>query len=270
MTTHPNQSCCEKCQSLPPPAHYSMTWPPYCTNKDCPCHQASEVPQGGGADHGYHPTILPVGQVSVSEMNEKRDPDCCQGSREHYERVHAPLLAKDKDAPIHPQTDQGKWEEEFDERIASAKENLGGIPEPTCPQIDKVLSALDDVARLTKKAERNYESVVELAKDVDWAMPNPQILEDLRDENAKLRDLGQAWYEECRDLKSFITIAIAQEREKARREELEWVSEKINQFQCTAANPERIGGWMTHHVAVKGAIQDRLASLTRNQDKQDK
>lgn len=162
-------------------------------------------------------------------------------------------LEKDESCRKFPQPLVESWEREFDEMISETVKNLGDIPEPTCPQIDKVLEGFSDLERICKKADRNYDSVAELAEDIEWAIPSADLLEKLRTENAQLRDLGKGWYEEARNLKSFIRLTRKEAREEGEREVLEWVAGKL----------ERVG---KYDGVVLMDVNTRLDALTQKNE----
>lgn len=65
--------------------------------------------------------------------------------------------------------------------IKKRKKDNGKIPEETCPRIDKLLELKD---LLPENEKENFVN----------------LLEDLRKDNSKLRELGVDWYHFCEEL----------------------------------------------------------------------
>jgi hypothetical protein len=82
-----------------------------------------------------------------------------------------------------------------EQEIEQLKKSIGEIPANTCPNIDKALKEIEglekDISYYSRNADR-YETAKELADDLPnmgW-LDTPSILEDLRRDNDKLRELG--------------------------------------------------------------------------------
>lgn len=91
---------------------------------------------------------------------------------------------------------------EFEEEIEALKTELGEIPKNTCPDIDKAIEEVGgwekDISYLEKNLSR-YDTVEEIMGDfpnLGWA-DTPDILEKLRKDNEKLRQLGKKWYQQA-------------------------------------------------------------------------
>lgn len=117
--------------------------------------------------------------------------------------------------------------EEFDSQIAEWKSEIGEIPEPTCPSIDKLIKEInsfaDEVEFLRKNAYR-YDSVEDFAKDLPefgWNNPTSDLDGKLRKDNEKLRELGQFWYEKCKETKAFLSQSEHQGYVRGKAEETE-------------------------------------------------
>lgn len=80
------------------------------------------------------------------------------------------------------------------------KKTLGEIPEETCPRIDKILKLLDTVT----KEEINLPEI-------------EVILEELRKDNAKLRELGMEWYKFAEEMAEIASRA-TDERDEMEKE----------------------------------------------------
>lgn len=96
------------------------------------------------------------------------------------------------------------------------KAEIGEIPEGTCPDIDKAIKKIDSAMELCKSAVKNRgncsecencnnrcetEDVAEYADDAYSELSGVEdILEELRADNTKLRELGEFWYEKCKEL----------------------------------------------------------------------
>lgn len=92
-------------------------------------------------------------------------------------------------------------------------EEAGEIPEHTCPDIDKtkkeINSVVDNVKYLIKQVSLAYDleearSIVDdvcgdITSDL-WGIP--EVLEELRNDNLQLRELGRFWYEKCKILQT--------------------------------------------------------------------
>ena len=63
--------------------------------------------------------------------------------------------------------------------VQNWKRKLGDIPSETCPLIDEVIKVLD-----------TPEATPEMIKAIE-------TMEQIREHNGKLRDLGREWYENC-------------------------------------------------------------------------
>ena len=101
-------------------------------------------------------------------------------------------------------------EKEWNEKPEEWKKEVGEIPENTCPSIDKIIkdieSYVDEIEYLRKNAHK-YDSAEELGKDLPdfgWNTPTFELDQKLRKDNEKLRELGQFWYEKCKEI-SFST-----------------------------------------------------------------
>lgn len=91
--------------------------------------------------------------------------------------------------------------EEIEEMNDKWKEQIGVIPENTCPSINKVIADIqkyvDDVEYIRKNAHR-YDTAEEVGKDLPdfgWHSPTDELDTKLRNDNEKLRELGKFWYE---------------------------------------------------------------------------
>lgn len=91
--------------------------------------------------------------------------------------------------------------------LNGVKNQLGTIPEQTCPNIDEVITALRNIGA-TKEIE---------------------IMENLRNDNAKLRDLGKAWYDHCSSMADAFEAAVEKIDELER--ELDIANDKIIELQ---------------------------------------
>jgi hypothetical protein len=104
-------------------------------------------------------------------------------------------------------------EEEFENLINEKKKEVGDIPENTCPNVDKLIKENNIVWKELEYLDRNahrYESAEDLVKDfpsLGWTNTVEDIAEQLRKDNEQLRNLGKFWYEEYKDIKSFITTS---------------------------------------------------------------
>lgn len=107
-----------------------------------------------------------------------------------------------------------------DEQVVSAVEVIGkilnrtsekilGIGEPpahTCPDIDKLIRAIDSAYRLASKAERDCGKYSECGhesqfSDVAWELDGLEDgLEELRAANDALRCWGQEWKDKAKEL----------------------------------------------------------------------
>lgn len=103
--------------------------------------------------------------------------------------------------------------EEFAEHIENLKKSAGEIPENTCPDIDKILKTLNGVRKdIVYYCKQKYDESDELAKDVLYSADDIDVsgeLEELREDNSKLRDLGKFWYEECLNMQDFLSSLIS-------------------------------------------------------------
>lgn len=117
----------------------------------------------------------------------------------------------------------------FDEEIKTLKDNIGEIPENTCPSIDKVISDIQSYVKDIEYLEMNvykYDSAEELVKDFPsfgWNDPTADLDVKLRNDNEKLRELGIFWYENCKELKSFLSTCITEHYKELE----EWANKKI-------------------------------------------
>ena len=89
--------------------------------------------------------------------------------------------------------------------VQRLKEEAGEIPDQTCADIDRVISGIngasDSLNDCIKKIDRDndaWDYVNDAEKELDGL---ESILEKLRDENSRLRDLGKFWYEKFTQLK---------------------------------------------------------------------
>lgn len=88
-----------------------------------------------------------------------------------------------------------------DSDILDMKSSLPDIPPETCPFIDRVLTAVDEVLQacasgLGKRGRAQFETVDDIADHIEMALSGAESdLETIRKHNSDLRDLGVAWYE---------------------------------------------------------------------------
>jgi flagellar biosynthesis/type III secretory pathway chaperone len=91
--------------------------------------------------------------------------------------------------------------------IEEMKEEIGEIPENTCPDIDHLIKENQSVWEGLSYLERNahrYDSAEELVKDFptqSWSGDVESIAEELRESNERLREIGRFWYQEYKDLR---------------------------------------------------------------------
>ena len=86
--------------------------------------------------------------------------------------------------------------------IEEWKKDIGEIPPPTCPAIDKIIKDseknTDCLRDINKIVSRYYDDVSELAKDISYCIDYTEIdIEPLREQNQQLRSLGEFWYDKC-------------------------------------------------------------------------
>ena len=90
------------------------------------------------------------------------------------------------------------------ESIEQLKEDVGEIPENTCPNIDKLISEHNTIIKELEYLERRaskYDSAEELVKDFPSTWTEVEsIAEQLRRDNEQLRSLGKFWYEAYKNL----------------------------------------------------------------------
>jgi hypothetical protein len=79
-----------------------------------------------------------------------------------------------------------RYREQAKPNVRKLKEMAGEIPSETCPDIDKIISMVD------VGDDEKIDSAAVILK-----------LEELRKCNAKLRELGKFWYEQCEEMDSF-------------------------------------------------------------------
>lgn len=93
--------------------------------------------------------------------------------------------------------------------IDNWKDEIGEIPENTCPKIDKIIGQhkeiLDDLNYLEKNKHK-YETVDDIVKDLPGTYWDnvESIAEELRASNEKLREIGKFWYENCKSIPSLL------------------------------------------------------------------
>lgn len=82
------------------------------------------------------------------------------------------------------------------------KKGAGEIPEATCPDIDKAIKEIDSAMRNCRIIDRaKCESCSDYASDAYYDLSGIEdSLEKLRKDNQQLRELGQFWYEKCKEL----------------------------------------------------------------------
>jgi len=101
------------------------------------------------------------------------------------------------------------------ELLASWKREVGGIPEATCPDIDKAIKCVDQAMKSCKVAAKSTKcdpcdscnnrceakDAAEYADEAESELSCVEdILEELRKDNQQLRELGEFWYEKCKQL----------------------------------------------------------------------
>lgn len=155
-----------------------------------------------------------------------------------------------------------KWEDRFDSFIEELKKDAGEIPENTCPDIDKCIKEIEayekEVLYIEKNAKR-YDTVEEVINDLPsygLADSPTDHLEDLRKDNEQLRELGKTWYQNCKDMKSFIEY----ERTLAQQEILDRVEKTIRDNSETVSLPD---GYIMTVIPIPDFIE--LLSTIRNE-----
>lgn len=88
--------------------------------------------------------------------------------------------------------------------LQKLKEEAGEIPENTCADIERVIKGVNDaissLCDLQKQCGKENDAW-DYSRDAERAIDDLEpILEKLRDENTKLRELGTFWYEKFKQL----------------------------------------------------------------------
>lgn len=89
--------------------------------------------------------------------------------------------------------------------LAGLRASAGETPPGTCPQIDLVIDAINEVNKIVGRAPRDSrdqgdrieEYVSELALSIEMSLWGTlKALGELREQNERLRGLGEFWYGE--------------------------------------------------------------------------
>jgi len=99
--------------------------------------------------------------------------------------------------------------EKIDKSIDDWKEDVGEIPENTCPKIDNLIGQHKEILNDLNYLEKNkhkYETVDDIVKDFPGTYWDnvESIAEELRVSNQKLREIGKFWYENCKSILSLL------------------------------------------------------------------
>lgn len=116
------------------------------------------------------------------------------------------------------------------DELAELADMLAGIkadiPDPTCPKIDRILAELKEprrkADRLAAKGATDNEELADFAQEVDsclWSLPDS--LEELRNDNAQLRDGVHHLGSYCHEAAQLLRKAIAALRSPSIEAEIE-------------------------------------------------
>ncbi len=82
-----------------------------------------------------------------------------------------------------------------------AKGNAVDIPGNTCPDINSVIDAITNIEKVCMRADRMYETVEQVVNDIEPELYGLiDTMEELRNCNENLRNLGIYWYEAYKEL----------------------------------------------------------------------
>lgn len=86
--------------------------------------------------------------------------------------------------------------------VAELKDEVGEIPKETCDMINKQLKGMkyvyQDAIHYSKNQEGDFESFADNVQSILDDIEN--TLEELRESNSRLRNIGIFWYEQYKEL----------------------------------------------------------------------